>query len=193
MTPIKITVIDVHPSTHVRSNKNEGWLLAENVTYEYLDRLDVKRMLTKGKKGTLSSRKKQLEIHNAHKNEIRDWAARNEFKMPMGYFAAWFYVPIPPSWRPKKRKEMLYTVHQNTPDLDNYLKQLYDSIMPRKNRQRKEKGMDDRKIHCYASFKVWVELDEACMSIIEYDKEDFTEVFKHGHPVEMYKSKMPTK
>src|SRR5690348_30572 len=98
MTPIKETVIDIHPSTHVRSTKNEGWLLAENVTYEYLERLDIKR-LTKGKKGTLAARKKQLEIHNAHKNEIRSWAERNEFKMPLGYAAVWFYVPMPPSWR----------------------------------------------------------------------------------------------
>lgn len=182
MIPIKETVIPIHPSTHVRSTKNEGWLLAENVTYEYLEQLDIKRMLTKGKKGTLAARKKQLEVHNAHKNEIRNWAENNDFKMPLGYAAVWFYVPMPPSWRPKKRLQMLYTVHQNTPDLDNYLKQLYDSIMPRKNRLKKEKGVDDRKIYCYAAFKVWVEWDDACIKILEYNSNDFMEIFKHGHP-----------
>lgn len=182
MTPTKITVIDIHPSTHVRSTKNEGWLMAENVTYEYLEQLDMKRIITKGKKGTLAARKKQLEIHNAHKKEIRDWAIRNDYKLPLGYAAVWFYVPMPPSWRKKKRQEMLHTVHQNTPDLDNYLKQLYDSIMPRKNRQRGEKGIDDRKIYCYAAFKVWVEFDEACVKILEYDQQEYMEQFKHGHP-----------
>lgn len=182
MIPTKITTIDIQPSTHVRSTKNEGWLLADSVSYEYLDKLDNERIFKKGKKGTLAARKKQLEIHNAHKKEIRDWAIRNDFKMPLGYFAAWFYVPMPPSWRPKKRAEMIYTVHQNTPDLDNYLKQLYDSIMPRKNRLKKEKGTDDRKIFCYASFKVWVPVEEACIKIIEYNPGDFMEEFKHGNP-----------
>jgi Holliday junction resolvase RusA-like endonuclease len=183
MTPIKETIIDIHPATNVRSTKNEGWLLAESVTYEYLAELDKKRLIEHGKKGTLAARKKQLEITKAHKDEIKAWVIRNGFKMPHGHFAAWFYVPMPASWRPRKRREMIYTVHQNTPDLDNYLKQLYDAIMPRKNRQKKEKGVDDRKIYCYASFKVWVPYDEACMKVIEYDPEEFMEEFKHGHPM----------
>jgi len=189
MIPTKETVIDIHPSTHVRSTKNEGWLLADGVTYEYLEMLDDRKLekdIRAGKenpkRGTLAARKKQLEIHNAHKQEIRDWAARHEFKMPLGHAAVWFYVPMPPSWRTKKRAEMIYTVHQNTPDLDNYLKQLYDSIMPRKNRLKGEKGMDDRKIFCYAAFKVWVPVEEACIKIIEYQPGEFMEVFKHGHP-----------
>lgn len=182
MTPIKVTVIDIHPSTHVRSTKNEGWLLSDSVSYTYLENLDNKRLLTKGKKGTLAARKKQLETHNAHKQEIKDWVIRNNFKMPLGYFAVWFYVPMPPSWRPKKQSEMIYTVHQNTPDLDNYLKQLYDSIMPRKNRLRKEKGVDDRKIFCYAAFKLWVPFEESCIKIFEYDPKEFVETFTAGMP-----------
>lgn len=177
MKPVKITTIPVHPSTHVRSTKNEGWLMAESVSYEYLTKLDNNRLLTKGKKGTLAARKKQLEIHNAHKKEIRDWVERESFVMPHGYFAVWFYVPIPPSWRPKKVAEMMHTAHLNTPDLDNYLKQLYDSIMPRKNRLKKEKGVDDRKIHCYAAFKVWVAHEDACIKIVEYSKGDFVAAF----------------
>lgn len=182
MNPIKITVIPIFPSTHVRSTKNEGWLMSEKVTYEYLQGLDLKRLLSRGKKGTLAARKKQLEVHNGHKQEIRDWVVRNGFKMPLGNFAVWFYVPMPESWRPKKRNEMLHTVHQSTPDLDNYLKQLFDSIMPRKNRQMREKGIDDRKIYSYAAFKVWVQYDDACIKVVEYSHNDFTDTFKHGHP-----------
>ena len=182
MNPIKETWIDIYPSTHVRSTKNEGWLLADTVSYEYLEQLDKKRLITHGKAGTLASRKKQLEINKAHKDEIKAWVLRNEFKMPLGHSAVWFYVPMPPSWRKKKRAEMLYTVHQNTPDLDNYLKQLYDAIMPRKNRLKKEKGIDDRKIYCYAAFKVWVPVEEAGMKIVEYNAAEFMDVFKHGHP-----------
>lgn len=182
MKAIKETVIPIHPSTHVRSTKNEGWLMSDGVSYSYLEALDLKRLATHGKKGTLAARKKQLEIHNMHKREIMDWVVRNEFKMPLGYFAVWFYVPMPPSWRDKKRKEMIYTVHQSTPDLDNYLKQLYDSIMPRKNRLKKEKGTDDRKIYCYAAFKVWVEWEEACIKVLEYDAQDFIDEFRDGNP-----------
>ena len=182
MQPIKETIINIHPSTHVRSTKNEGWLLADNVSYEYLAKLDVKRLLLKGKKGTLAARKKQLEINKAHKDEVKHWVVANNFVMPLGEFAVWFYVPMPKSWRPKKRAEMLHTVHQNTPDLDNYLKQLYDSIMPRKNRLLKEKGTDDRKVYSYAAFKVWVEWEDACVKIIEYAPEDFLHAFRHGHP-----------
>lgn len=182
MIPIKTTIIPVHPSTHVRSTKNEGWLLAESVSYEYLEGLDAKRLLTKGKVGTLAARKRQLEIHRAHKLEISAWVERTGFTMPLGHFAVWFYVPMPASWRPKKRTERLHTVHQNTPDLDNYLKQLYDSVMPRKNRLRKEKGCDDRKIFSYAAFKVWVEWDEACIKVVEYPAAEFMQTFKAGHP-----------
>ena len=189
MTPVKNTTIDIEPATNVRMVQKERWLLSEEVTYEYLHGLDNKKLLCEisagkelPKRGTLESRKKQLEISAAHKQEIKDWVIRNEYKMPLGFSAVWFYVPMPPSWRKKKRAEMLYTVHQNTPDLDNYLKQLYDAIMPRKNRMRGEKGMDDRKIYCYAAFKVWVEWDEACIKILEYSKEEFMYIFRHGHP-----------
>lgn len=177
MTPIKETVIPIHPSTHVRSTKNETWLLSDGVTYEYLESLDDKRLVLKGKRGTLAARKKQLEIHNEHKREIRDWVVNSGFKMPMGYFAVFFCVPMPKSWRPKKREQMINTFHQSTPDLDNYLKQLFDSIMPRKNRLNGEKGCDDRKIFCYAAFKKWVEFDDACIVVSEYDKDEFIGCF----------------
>ncbi len=182
MTPTAITTIEIQPSTNVRSTRNEAWLLSDNITYEYLEKLDTRRLIEKGKAGTLAARKKQLEIAKAHKDEIKDWVVRNQFRMPLGHFAVWFYVPMPRSWRKKKRAEMLYTEHQSTPDLDNFLKQLFDCVMPRKNRMKREKGADDRKIFSYTAFKVWVTDDESCMKILEYKKEEFDYVFRHGHP-----------
>lgn len=180
MEPTKITILPVFPSTHVRSTKNEAWLF--KVSDEYLEGLDNKRFLERGKKGGLLRRKRQLEVHNAHKKEIQGWVTGSSFTMPLGYMAIWFYVPMPTSWRPKKQKQMLHTVHQNTPDIDNYIKQLFDNIMPRRNRISGEKGTDDRKIHCYATFKVWVTWDEACVKILEYNSEQFLHTFRHGHP-----------
>jgi Holliday junction resolvase RusA-like endonuclease len=182
MVPTKITFIDIHPATSVRSTRNESWLLAKNVTEEYVRSLDQKRLEETGKKGTYESVKRQLEKCWAHKMEIRGWVIRNGYKMPHGHVAIWFYVAMPPSWRKKKCAEMIYTVHQSTPDLDNFIKQLYDSIMPRKNKQKGEKGIDDRKVYNYSAFKVWVPYEEAGMKIVEYDAAEYMEAFKHGHP-----------
>lgn len=189
MTPIKETFIPIHPATNVRMVRSESWMLSEQVSYEYLAKLDSDRLEVKGKAGTMESRKRQLEICMLHKKEIMNWVIRNEFKMPLGHFALWFYTAMPPSWRRWKREEKIYSAHQNTPDLDNYLKQLFDSVMPRKNRMAGEKGTDDRKIFCYASFKVWVPFEEAGMKIIEYGPAEFMEAFKHGHP--SYNKKTP--
>lgn len=180
MIPLSITTIDVHPSTNVRSTQNEGWIL--RVEDDKLHQYDLKKLAERGKMGGLLRRKNQLVKHNAHKQEIKDWVARNNFVMPHGYFALWFCTPMPISWRPKKRAEMLYKAHQNTPDIDNYAKQVFDCIMPRRNRIAKEKGADDRKIHCYAPFKVWVPYEEACIRLVQYDPVEYMFQFEHGHP-----------
>lgn len=77
---------------------------------------------------------------------------------------------------------MLYKPHQNTPDWDNYIKAMFDALMPRRNRSKGQKGADDRLIHCGAIFKVWVLPDEACIKIVEYSEFDFMETFRAGHP-----------
>ena len=67
--------------------------------------------------------------------------------------------------------------HQSTPDCDNLLKAFFDSVMPRANKAKGEKGADDRKIHCYAAFKVWVRPENACIKIVEYGGNDFLAAF----------------
>lgn len=180
MIPTKITVLDIVPSTNVRSTQGDRWLFA--VSDEYLAEYDLKRLDEKGKIGGNSRRKRQLEKYNAFKKEILFLAEKQGFEMPKGYFAIWFYVPIPKSWRKKKVQEMLYKPHQNMPDWDNFCKACQDGLMPRKSRTNGEKGRDDRSIHCLAVFKVWVLENEACIKIVEYNKSDFESVFIHGHP-----------
>ena len=183
MIPIKETVIKIEPQTHVRSTKGDSWLFA--VTDEYLTEYDQKRVLEnpQAKPGRNLNRKRQLEKYNAYKQEL-SWVVKKQgFTMPHGYFALWFYIPHPPSWRPKKVKEMLYKPHQSTPDWDNYIKALFDALMPRKSRTRGEKGVDDRLIHCGAIFKVWVLPEEACIKVVEYEVDEFMKVFKDGHPL----------
>ena len=44
------------------------------------------------------------------------------------------------------------------------------------------KGNDDRRVHSYAAFKIWVKPEEACIKIVEYEAADYLEVFKDGLP-----------
>ena len=172
----KITVIPIQPATHVRSTQGDRWLFA--VSPEYLEEYDKKKLLLTGRKGGNLRRMRQLEKYNAYKQEIRNWAVRNGFQMPLGYFAIWFYIPAPPSWRPRKREEMIGMPHMSTPDCDNLLKSFFDGIMPRKNKTKNEKGTDDRKIHCYSAFKVWCAEGEGRIVIREYDPGEYMGAFE---------------
>lgn len=182
MIPTKTTVLQIEPQTHVRSTRGDRWLFA--VTDEYLKGYDRKRVISNpdAKPGRNLNRKRQLEKYNAYKDELRWLANRSGFKVPDGYFAIWFYIPHPQSWGKKKRQEMIHKPHQSTPDCDNMMKSFLDGLMPRRNRAKGMKGADDRKIHCYAAFKVWALPEEACIKIIEYEAAEFLEVFKDGLP-----------
>ena len=39
-----------------------------------------------------------------------------------------FVVPVPASWSKKKKREMWNKPHQQTPDVDNFLKALLDAV-----------------------------------------------------------------
>ena len=146
---------------------------------------DQKRTLEnpQAKPGRNLNRKRQLEKYNAYKEELRWIVKKNGFVMPQGYFAIWFCIPYPKSWRKQKIKEMLHKPHQSTPDWDNLTKSLFDALMPRKKRTNGEKGPDDRLVHCGAIFKVWVKPEEACIKVIEYSSESFIDAFKDGSPI----------
>jgi Holliday junction resolvase RusA-like endonuclease len=173
----KVTTIPIHPSTHVRSTQGDRWLFA--VSDEYLQAYDEKKLTDTGKMGGNTRRKAQLEKYNAYKQELRLISSRMGFQMPLGHFAIWFYIPFPNSWIPRKSKcrQMDGQPHTSTPDLDNLLKAFFDGIMPRKNKTKNEKGSDDRKIHCYAAFKVWCQQDQARIVISEYEEKDFNRSF----------------
>lgn len=166
--------------TNVRSTQQQQWVLKAND--EYLRMYDMRRLAEKGKKGNALARKKQMVRYNSFKEEVRLLALKERFTMPSGYFAIWFYIPHPLTWRKKKINEMLYKPHAATPDWDNLIKALFDGLMPKKNKRMGEKGGDDRRIHCGAAFKVWVKRNEGCIKILEYDKDEFINSFHHGHP-----------
>ncbi len=177
ITPQRITSIPIWPSTNVRSTQGDRWLFS--VSDEYLEAYDIKRLEETGKVGRNLHRKRQLEKYNAYKEELQFWAEKNTFSMPSGFFSIWFYLPAPRSWRKKKLIDMLYAPHTSTPDLDNLIKALFDGIMPRRNRIGGGVGADDRRIHCYTAFKIWVPSGEERIDIVEYNQDQYLSLFKY--------------
>ena len=182
MQPTKITTIPIQAATHCRSTQGDRWLFA--VSEDYLKEYDNKKKLITGKMGGNVRRRAQLEKYNSYKAEIRNWAAKTGFKMPLGYFAIVFYIPAPESWRKKKRDEMVGNPHQSTPDCDNLLKAFFDGIMPRKNKTKQEKGSDDRRIHCYTAFKLWCNQGEERILIVEFQPAHFLKAYASIFPRE---------
>lgn len=184
MEPLKRTILKITPQTHVRSTKGDSWLFA--VSDDYLKNYDSKRCKDDDtlKPGRNLNRKRQLQKYNKYKDDLRMLCACKGFVMPTGYFSIWFCMPHPPSWRKSKIIASIGEPHESVPDLDNLLKAFFDGIMPRKNKTKKEMGCDDRKIHSYAAFKVWVEQENACIEIVEYKKQDFLSAFSDTISIE---------
>jgi Holliday junction resolvase RusA-like endonuclease len=118
-----------------------------------------------------------MERYRSFKEGIRLIALKEGFTMPLGHFALWFYVPMPESWRKSKVEAHLNKPKVTSPDIDNYAKAVFDGLMPRKNKRFGEKGADDRRIHCFAVFKIWVRRGDECIKIVEYDENEFMEGF----------------
>ena len=60
----------------------------------------------------------------AFKDQVRGL----EMHLPIAYAHVTFHMPMPKSWPRKKKVAMLRAPHQATPDLDNLLKALADTI-----------------------------------------------------------------
>jgi|GEM_PF-1659779 Holliday junction resolvase RusA-like endonuclease len=179
MIPIKVTKLKIEPQSHVRSTKGDAWLFA--VSDEYLQEYDKKRALISpdSKVGRNLNRKRQLEKYNAYKEELRWIAKKQGFELPNGCFSIHFYIPMPKSWRRKKRLERVNMKHTSKPDCDNMIKSLIDGLIHRKNKSKGETGRDDKEIWSYAAFKYWVEPDDACIVIKEYIEDEFILAFKN--------------
>jgi|ETNvirenome_6_85_1030632.scaffolds.fasta_scaffold25507_5 Holliday junction resolvase RusA-like endonuclease len=78
-----------------------------------------------------------------YKDNIRLWARENNFNLG-NEICVIFYIPMPKSWSIKKKAEMLYTPHQQRPDVDNLLKGLMDALLD-----------EDSHIHTAYAKKIW--------------------------------------
>ena len=178
MIPIKITRIPIMPSTAIRTTQNISKLM--RIPEEWFTK-PTSDEVSRIKKARLFNRRTQIETYLMYKEELNSICKRPGFKLPHGYFAIWFYIRVPKSWRVKKVEQFMGMPHQSTPDADNLIKGLWDGMMPKPNKNKGEKGSsDDRLVHCFSAFKVWSSYDESCIDIVEYSKDDYMAQFEYN-------------
>ena len=78
-----------------------------------------------------------------YKYDIKNWGFQNDFKLKEEIYVK-FYIPMPKSWSIKKKAQMLYTPHQQRPDIDNLLKGLMDAFLD-----------EDSHVHTVYAQKFW--------------------------------------
>ena len=69
----------------------------------------------------------------AFKNEINRQASKMGFTMPEDNFHVIFHIPMPKSWTGHRKDTMVGTKHQQTPDVDNLSKAVFDAICTQDN------------------------------------------------------------
>ena len=70
---------------------------------------------------------KQAKKYTQYKQFIQLMVKKEKFE-PSNRLLINFYIPMAKSWTKKKLKKMLYSPHQQKPDLDNYVKAVLDSL-----------------------------------------------------------------
>jgi Holliday junction resolvase RusA-like endonuclease len=95
----------------------------------------------------------------------------------MECFCIVFHIEHPRTWRKWKIAANVGKPHQSKPDADNLLKAMFDAIIPKKNRSKGEKGRDDKELWCYAVFKYWAADGGGKIEVLEYDKEEYLNMF----------------
>lgn len=76
----------------------------------------------------LSPPRKCVQKYRKFADDLRQSILYDEF-VPGFRLVLEFHVPMPKSWSKKKKAEMVGKPHQQTPDLDNFIKSL-DAIVP---------------------------------------------------------------
>lgn len=110
---IKRYVFKITPQTHVRATQGDRILF---------------RIPEERRSPASSKRVKRLIKYNEYKVAVSAIAKKQRFKLPDEGCGIRFFVPMPKTWRKKKREIMKNTLHKQRVDLDNYLKALLDSL-----------------------------------------------------------------
>lgn len=107
-------ILDITPQTFIRTTANDRIFF--RIPRQNLRAAGLKRLL-------------RIERYNEYKLSVSAEAKRVRFKMPAVGAGITFYIPCPKTWSQKKKKEYHGSFMQSTPDLDNFLKALIDSLV----------------------------------------------------------------
>ena len=106
--------INITPQTHVRTTQGDRWYF----------RIPEDKLRPSG-----LARKKRIEKYNQYKIDLLALCKAARFTIPEQGLCVAFFLPVPKTWSNKKKRLYHGTLHQSTPDLDNLLKALFDSLL----------------------------------------------------------------
>lgn len=116
MADFKVYRLMITPQTWVRSTQRDAVLF----------RIPEKILIEKYPH--LYKRKVRLEKYSQYKRALAEEAERIGFILPTDEAWIKFYLPVPPSWRKKKKALMAFEPHQSRPDLSNLYKAFEDAL-----------------------------------------------------------------
>ena len=155
MAITKKILLNITPQTHVRATQGDSIFF----------RIPREKLRPAG-----LSRLKRLEKYNQYKVDLGAVAKSKHFVMSPVGTSITFFVPVPPSWSKKKKKQYHGTFHQSKPDLDNLLKAFMDALMA-----------EDKQIAHLELSKRWVDFETGW---IEVTSKDYEEVLTNPSPKE---------
>ena len=127
-----MVIINITPQTHVRTTQNDRWYF--RIPRDKLRAAGLKRL-------------ERIEKYNQYKIDLLALCKSKGFTIPEQGLSISFFIPVPQSWSKKKKKLYHGTLHQSTPDLDNLLKAVFDSLL-----------VQDKAIgHLHSISKRWVD------------------------------------
>lgn len=137
MSDIKTWRFFIPPQTHIRTTQAENWMFAPGIDEKYLKAFGEKkyqqRVAKKSKNpGTPNNyinRKNRIQKYWDYKRELKILADDQKFVMPIEGAYIRFFIPMAKSWNKKKKNEKCFNLSPDKPDVDNFCKALFDSLM----------------------------------------------------------------
>lgn len=138
-------VLSVTPKTHVRTT--QGDKIFFRIPRENLRPAGLKRLI-------------RIEKYNQYKIDLSAEAKRMKFSMHPQGMSITFFIPVPKSWTNKKKRLHHMQYHSSTPDLDNLMKAMQDSLLT-----------DDRHLAHYELSKRWVNNETGWIEVYSFNPE----------------------
>jgi Holliday junction resolvase RusA-like endonuclease len=110
----KKVILNISPQTHIRTNTGDRIFF--RIPRHLLRPAGLKRLL-------------RIERYNNYKVDLLAESKRKQFTLSPSGMDITFYIPVPKSWSQKKKTAHHGMLHQSTPDIDNFCKAMFDSLV----------------------------------------------------------------